>query len=108
MSRYGDPGHERWLIEQEQEDERWSQVAQQEIMAEIGRRETEGLDWVDDPAADGPDPNDPVAGYVARLRDAAGPSRDDYLAYGQQGADAYYADLNGGAYEDLDEDGAPF
>lgn len=44
MTRYGDPGHEQWLIEQEIEDERWAPFARQEIMAEIGRRETEGLD----------------------------------------------------------------
>jgi hypothetical protein len=44
MTRYGDPGHEQWLIEQEQEDERWAPFAHQEVMAEIGRRETEGLD----------------------------------------------------------------
>jgi len=34
--------------------------------------------------------------------------REAYFAYGQQGQDAYYAELNGGAYEDADEDGCPF
>lgn len=53
MSRYGDPGHEEWLIEQEREDEARGYLAHQEIMAEIGRRETEGLD---DPGDYDPDP----------------------------------------------------
>lgn len=44
MSRYGDPGHEEWLIEQERDDEAKGYLAHQEVMAEIGRRETEGLD----------------------------------------------------------------